>query len=299
MPIPGRCKTTNRPNTKKPPTMATPAATQKTVLITGCSDGGIGAALAHAFHHNNNNNYRVFATARSLAKLPELAALPNVEPVQLDVTSPSSIASALGEITKRANGRLDVLVNNAGVTYMTPALDSEMQASMQMMDANFWGMVRVTQAFGPLVVAAKGAIVNVGSINSKLYPPYQSVYNATKAANELWSETLRIEMDPLGVRVLTVMTGVVATRILTNSPVPKLPDGSFYKTAEEKLVERAAGATLGNMPVPAERFAEEIVGDVIAGRSGRIWRGGLSGTVKWLHAWLPMWVLVSCGRETA
>jgi 1-acylglycerone phosphate reductase len=83
---------------------------KKSVLITGCSKGGIGDALAQEFH---NKGLRVFATARDLAKVEHLKAM-GLEVLQLDVTSQESIQNAMDEVQKAAGGKLDFLVNNAG-----------------------------------------------------------------------------------------------------------------------------------------------------------------------------------------
>lgn len=83
---------------------------KKSVLITGCSKGGIGDALAQEFH---NKGLRVFATARDLAKVEHLKSM-GLEVLQLDVTSQESIRQAVGEVQKSTDGKLDFLVNNAG-----------------------------------------------------------------------------------------------------------------------------------------------------------------------------------------
>jgi len=93
----------------------------KSVLITGCSPGGIGNALALAFH---SKGYRVFATARSLAKIEPLSSK-GIEVLELDVTKPESITTVRADVKKRTGGTLDMLVNNAGTYLESPALDSE------------------------------------------------------------------------------------------------------------------------------------------------------------------------------
>ena len=83
----------------------------KTVLITGCSEGGIGDALAQEFHLKG---LRVFATARNLTKVEHLKAR-GIEILKLDVTSTDSIKTAVAEVEKLTGGKLDILVNNAGM----------------------------------------------------------------------------------------------------------------------------------------------------------------------------------------
>lgn len=142
---------------------------QKSVLITGCSEGGIGYALAQEFHRRG---VHVFATARTVSKMSSLDGLPNVTLLAMDVTSQSSIESAVAVISKQTGGKLDYLVNNAGLLYTMPVLDLDIDLARQMYDVNFWGVLAVTKAFAPLVIAAKGTIANMASIAALMSPPY-------------------------------------------------------------------------------------------------------------------------------
>src|ERR1700750_3165304 len=92
----------------------------RTVLITGCSDGGLGAALAVAFHEYGD---RVFATARSPSKMASLGAL-EIEAFPLDVLSEESITACVEQISAITGGSLDILINNAGAGYHMPMLDA-------------------------------------------------------------------------------------------------------------------------------------------------------------------------------
>jgi 1-acylglycerone phosphate reductase len=142
----------------------------KSVLITGCSAGGIGHGLAIAFQ---KRGCTVFATARSLDKMEDLKALPNMHLLSLDTTMPESIAAAAKEVERQTGGKLDVLVNNAGVQYVMPILDDDIEIAKALFDVNYWGTVRVTKAFSDMVIAAKGTIVNVGSGAGLLAIPFQ------------------------------------------------------------------------------------------------------------------------------
>lgn len=151
------------------------ATKRKTILITGCSSGGIGAALARALA---NQGHHVFATARNTAKIPtELTELSNVSTLQLDVTSPTSVAHAarvVGEVTGQLQGvkGLDVLVNNAGFGYTMPILDIDIEEAQKVYDTNVWGPLRTIQAFSDLLIARKGRVVNVSSLSAVLNPPW-------------------------------------------------------------------------------------------------------------------------------
>jgi 1-acylglycerone phosphate reductase len=138
------------------------AITRKTCLITGCSEGGMGAALAQAF---NDKGYHVFATARTTSKIPEaLRSASNVTILALDVTSSSAISNAASVVRKETGGALDVLINNAGATMSKPALDASIAEIKSLFDLNFFGAIEMIQVFRDMLVKAKGCIVNNASI---------------------------------------------------------------------------------------------------------------------------------------
>lgn len=144
---------------------------QKNVLITGCSDGSIGSALAKAFQ---SQGLRVFATARTVSKMASLEQLPSVTLVPLDVTSSTSIAAAAEAVKQKTDGKLDYLVNNAAINQYFPALDIDISQAKGMFDANYWGALEVTQKFAPLLIARKGTIVSISSISAHGNIPYCS-----------------------------------------------------------------------------------------------------------------------------
>lgn len=146
--------------------------TPKTALITGCSEGGIGHALALEF---SRRGVHVFATARTPSKMASLKDKPNITLLAMDVTSQPSINAALTAITTSkvgTDGTLDYLVNNAGGQVVMPVLDLDMEVARQMYEVNFWGMLAVIKTFSPLLIKAKGTIANLSSIGASLYMPY-------------------------------------------------------------------------------------------------------------------------------
>ena len=138
---------------------------KKTVLITGCSTGGIGWAMAKNFHQRG---FCVFATARNPSKTADLAELSDVEILELDVTVPKTIAQCKEIVAKRTGGSLDVLVNNAGVEFNSPLLDTDVAEAKRLYDVNVWGPLAMVQAFAPLLVEAKGVVFNQSSIDGAL-----------------------------------------------------------------------------------------------------------------------------------
>jgi len=137
------------------------SSTKKTALITGCSDGSLGAALAEAFAQHG---FHVIATLRNPEKASSLAMNPDVEIMTLDVADSASIASCAATVADRRGGRLDVLVNNAGSMFVMPLLDTDIAESKRLFNVNVWGLLAVTQAFAPMLIRSKGVVLNIASI---------------------------------------------------------------------------------------------------------------------------------------
>lgn len=143
---------------------------QKSVLITGCSAAGMGHAIALSFQ---KRGYTVFATARSTKKMEDLASLDNVHLIALDVTSPPAIAAAVQEVASKTEGKLDVLVNNAGTTFIMPTLDVDIDAAKNHFEVNYWAPLRMIQQFSSMLIAARGCVVNIASISAHITLPFQ------------------------------------------------------------------------------------------------------------------------------
>ncbi|KAK1640592.1 putative short-chain dehydrogenases/reductase [Colletotrichum phormii] len=260
---------------------------KRTILITGCSQGGVGNTLALAFAAQG---LRVFATARSLKSVANLTEK-GIETLTLDVTSSESIATVKEEIERRTGGTLDILYNNAGALYEAPAVEADSHRTRQMFDANVFGLFDMVTAFTPLLLAAvstsssQPTIVNVASVLARLPGPFTSGYNATKAAVAAYSDTLRLEVAPLGLRVLTVYMGEVATSIIQANNIAFDRD-SLYVDAEDKLRERSA--THEKTTMKPDEFARQVVPLVLKnGGSPYVWKGTNAWLVWFLNAFGP------------
>ncbi|RDH27537.1 putative hydroxybutyrate dehydrogenase [Aspergillus welwitschiae] len=248
---------------------------QKTVLITGCSDGGIGSALSKAFQARG---FHVFATGRSKQRLAHLEALKDVTLLELDVTSSASIDTAYEAVKHQTGGQLDYLVNNAGVMSIMPSLDIDIRQAKELFDTNFWGVLAMVQKFSPLLISAKGCITNICSISGFINVPFESVYGASKAALLRYSETLRLELAPFHVRVLSVVTGPVATNLGSPGKNHRLPCKSLYSAASKEIKERAMAEGYNKME--AHVYADQLVKDMVNGSEGQIWRGATASRVR-------------------
>jgi len=259
--------------------------TLKSVLITGCGSAGIGTALATEFHMRG---YRVFATGISGLQLAGLGAM-GIEFFEMDVTSKSSIEKAVARVAKATGGKLDMLINNAGVMHILPFADTEVEEARRVFEVNFLGVFAVTKAFLPLLIeAAKqgngdSVVASLGSINAVLRPPFLGSYNASKAALECWAGSIRTELAPLGVRVVTIKTGSVKSDLFTNAPPTKLPEGSMYLPAREFIEGRKM--LEGEHYIEAGLYAKNVVNELLRPRVKHvIWQGGLT-TIAWILSW--------------
>ncbi|PLB51533.1 dehydrogenase with different specificitie [Aspergillus steynii IBT 23096] len=261
----------------------------RTILITGCSAHGIGAALALNLARRG---HFIFATARSPTKVPEsLTSLENVQVLPLDVTDPITIADAVRAVTDHGRG-LDILVNNAGAGYTMPILESDLDQAMNLYDTHVLGLLRLVQACSDLLVTSKGRIINVSSAAAAVNTPWLGVYSSSKAAVTQLSETLRLEMVPFGVSVVCIMAGNVTSAFHANEPGVVLSPTSRYAAARQAISNRATGRD-GLEKCSADEFAASIVDEVLGTAGGVVWRGPYSATVRFLARWCPT-VLLDC-----
>ncbi|KAH6963262.1 hypothetical protein DER45DRAFT_601639 [Fusarium avenaceum] len=225
-------------------------SSKRSILITGYSQGGAGNALALEFAAKG---FRVFATARSLKTLGNLSDK-GIETLTLDVTKPESIANLKTEIATRTGGSLDILFNNAGALYEAPAIEADPARVRSLFDTNVFGLMEVVTAFTPLLLASVSpnytpTIINVASVLARLPSPFSSAYNATKAAVVAYSDTLRLEVLPLGLKVVTLHMGEVSTPLMATDNI-NFGAESIYRDAEE------------DKTMPPQEFARQVVSEI-------------------------------------
>ena len=188
------------------------AAPPKSVVITGASSG-IGAACAL---HLDKLGLRVFAGVRRQTDAEALKskASSRLVAIALDVADTLSVSTAASAVAGAVgDAGLDGLVNNAGVVVTGPVEFLPLPELRRQLEINVVGQVAVTQAFLPLIRAARGRIVNMGSIAGRLATPFSSAYGASKFALEALTDALRLELAPWGISVSIIEPGAVATPI--------------------------------------------------------------------------------------
>jgi 1-acylglycerone phosphate reductase len=181
---------------------------KRTVLITGCTKGGIGYSLAKEFAALG---WHVYATTRRISSMEGLSSIPNITLLELDITSRESILSVHSKITSETGGKLDILYHNAGYRSLGLAVESTAEEAFKMFNTNFLGILEMNRLFADMVIRAKGKFIFTGSVSGYTPHPTSSVYVATKAALAIYAETLRIEMKPFDVEVVHVATAAVNT----------------------------------------------------------------------------------------
>ncbi|MFF2300326.1 oxidoreductase [Arthrobacter sp. NPDC058127] len=180
--------------------------TTKTALVTGASSG-IGEATARKLQ---NLGFTVYGAARRTDRLKSLAA-DGVRPVAMDVTDDASMQSGIDQIIAET-GRIDVLVNNAGYGSYGALEDVGIDEGRRQFEVNVFGAMRLAQLALPHMRAQRsGTIVNITSMGGKIYTPLGGWYHGTKFALEALSDCLRLEVKPLGIDVVVIEPGGIAT----------------------------------------------------------------------------------------
>lgn len=208
----------------------------------------------------------------------------------LELTSPASLAALHTRVVGITGGRLDILYNNAGRNYVVPALDISLPEVSATFDANIISVMALCQTFAPLLIAAGGTIVMTGSVAGLMPYVWGSVYNASKAALHAYSNALRVELAPLGVRVITVVTGGVKSNIARTHRV--LPPGSYYAPLAAEYERRLTHSQ--QLGMDTQKYARSCVRQVLGGESWLgmvkrrwIWEGKMSWIVWFVWSYLP------------
>lgn len=200
------------------------------VLITGGSSG-IGKATGI---YLKARGYRVYGTARNPSKYKDFDHFPLLA---MDVRQASSVEGAVAELLQR-EGRIDVLINNAGVGITGPLEETPHEAVLGAFETNFHGPLRVIRAVLPHMRAQKqGFILNITSIAGYMGLPFRGIYSATKGALELATEAYRMELREFGVRMCSLAPGDYATNIASGRFHSPLLEGSPYREVYGRSLE--------------------------------------------------------------
>ncbi|KAK6924132.1 Short-chain dehydrogenase/reductase SDR [Dillenia turbinata] len=259
---------------------------KQVVLVTGCTSGGIGHALARAFAASDCH---VVATTRSLTSMEDLKNDPSFYLQELDVVSDHSVQKLMSNVISKF-GRIDIVVNNAGLQCVGPLAEIPLSAIQSTFDTNVYGPMRVIQAAVPHMASRKrGKIVNVGSVAALAPGPWAGVYAASKAALHALTDTLRLELRPLGIDVINVAPGAIKSNIGTNAAAnyTKMPEWNLYKPFEAVIRDRAQFSQ-GINSTPTDEFAKKTVATLLKKNPPAWFSYGKYSTIMGIMYHLPL-----------
>ena len=252
--------------------------TPQVALVTGASSG-IGKATAIALVAAG---FQVIGTSRNTARLTAPAGVTYLD---LDVTSDDSVASAVEQVIDRF-GRIDVLVNNAGVGSTGAGEEFSIRQTQDIFDINVYGVMRMTKAVLPhLRAARRGRIINVSSLSGFVPSPFMALYVSTKHAIEGYSGSLDHEVRDYGVRILLVEPGPINTpfgahSVQADTPLPLYEAGR--RNYEEVLAKNTSN---GDDPAVVAKTIVAAATD--ANPKLRRTAGSTAATVSTLHRVVP------------
>jgi short-subunit dehydrogenase len=246
-------------------------------LVTGASTG-IGRATAKTL---KKAGFRVFGTSRrAVAESPD-----GVTMLASDVTDEASVAKLVDEVLADA-GRIDLLVNNAGIGLLGGAEESSIGQAQAVFDVNVFGVVRMTNAVLPTMRRqGKGRIINMSSILGLIPSPYNALYASTKHAIEGYSESLDHELRTFGIRVVLVEPGLTRTSFEENITKPDRSLAIYDSVRASMEVLMRKGVETGDAP--------EIVADTVlkaatdAAPRRRYTAGKLAHQIRIMRRFLP------------
>ncbi|HSF16938.1 MAG TPA: SDR family oxidoreductase [Vicinamibacteria bacterium] len=255
----------------------------RTVVVTGASSG-IGRATARYLHERE---FRVFGGVRNEADAAALRE-EGIEPLLLDVTDVESITRA----AERAGDEIFGLVNNAGISVAGPLELLPLSDIRRQLEVNVVGQIAVTQAFLAAIRAARGRIINMSSISGRLAPPFLGPYAMSKFALEAFSDSLRRELEPFGVEVVSIEPGAIATPIWEKSIAAatertrNITDDrwSLYRDIVGRMVELAR--TRANSATPVEEVARVVYEALTTKRPRTRYLVGRDARLRGWLAWI-------------
>lgn len=224
----------------------------KVVLITGASSG-IGKSVAL---YLQEKGYIVYGTSRDPKNYPKSP----ITLVPLDVRNLQQIQQCISYV-KEMEGKIDVLINNAGVGITGPLEEIPMDAIKNQMETNLYGPIAMMQEVLPTMREQKsGLIINITSIAGYMGLPYRAPYSASKGALELISEGIRMEVAEFGIKVCTVAPGDFATNIAAGRfHAPLKEDSPYYSTYQNQLKQMNDHVAEGSDPMLLAKKVEKII----------------------------------------
>ncbi|GAA4773281.1 MULTISPECIES: SDR family oxidoreductase [Flavobacterium] len=224
----------------------------KVVIITGGSSG-IGKSIGEFLQ---DKGYTVYGTSRN----PEKVQNSKIPLVALDVRNSESIYKAIGEVIAKS-GKIDVLINNAGVGITGPIEEIPTEEMRNNFETNFFGPIEVIKAVLPQMRSQNlGLIINITSIAGYMGLPYRGIYSASKGALELVTEALRMETKQFGVEITNIAPGDFATNIAAGRyHAPVIKGSAYEKVYGNTLSEMNTHVDSGSNPIEMAQAVYKII----------------------------------------
>jgi short-subunit dehydrogenase len=221
---------------------------KKVVLITGASSG-MGKATAILL---NAQGYKVYAVARRVGNMKELEAL-DIKTAFMDITDDDSIDAVVTSIL-HTEGRLDILINNAGFGLYGAFEEVSIQEARRQLDVNLIGLARLTQVVIPVMRNQKsGKIINISSIGGKMVGPFGAWYHVSKFGVEALSDALRLELKPFGIDVIVIQPGGI------QSEWSGIAMNNLKSTAHDNIYESAIMKVLSSNEKLEKQYSNPAV----------------------------------------
>ncbi|MCE1235585.1 MAG: SDR family NAD(P)-dependent oxidoreductase [Hyphomicrobiales bacterium] len=232
----------------------------RVILVTGASSG-IGRAAAETL---GARGWRVFATARRTEDLAELAALPGVTALPLELADPASIAACAEALLAATGGRIDALFNNAAFGQLGAVEDLRPGVLRAQFEVNVFGWHDLTRRLIPAMRAAgRGRIVQCSSVLGIVAMKYRGAYVASKFALEGLTDTLRMELRGSGVEVSTIRPGPIATRFVAHAieafEAHVDVAGSVHAEVYRRRLERLRRGGASRFKLPPSAVVEKLI----------------------------------------
>ena len=235
--------------------MITSGKYMKIILITGASSG-MGYETARILAEQG---HRVYGAARRVQKIEELASY-GVQALPLDITDEASIIACVKTIID-CEGRIDVLINNAGYGYFGAIEDVPMSDAKHQFEVNIFGLARMTQEVLPYMRKQhSGRIVNLASVAGHVTLAFGAWYNATKYALEAFSDALRMEVKPFGIDVVIIEPGAIRTNwgIIAADHLRDSSVGGAYEKTASRMAEGLRKMYLSKIPTDPKVISRKI-----------------------------------------
>lgn len=258
------------------------------ILITGASSG-IGYEAARMLAQSG---HKIYGAARRTERMESLRSF-GVTPLALDVTSDTSAEEAIGQIIAK-EGRIDVLINNAGYGELGPMETTKLDDAQRQLDVNVLGLARMTRLVLPhMRKQHKGRIVNVASVAGRITFCFAGWYNASKYAVEALSDATRMEVKPYGIDIAIVEPGGVYSNwgVIAADHLRKASDGTCYEERAGKMAnvfDMMYGRNPYNLMTSTQRAAQHVCKAATSRHPRARYAFGVgNATMRFLHTVLP------------